>query len=632
VAKRSPILGYNHNVRYRGLVFHVQTEDSGVLSPHLFTHLFYEGVIVSTRKLVYDAGSAEDAIKALMQAQHKRVLKELKKGGFDDKIDEYLGQTPGLEPRGVAAAEEGDRPELTPVPPAPPTPEPPPPQVPAPPIVAALPPEPAPPLPSEIQDDLSAPMIELIPPMSNPGVEVNPPPSTFGPEIPLPPRTGTVASAAPPPAVQIKRPNAPMDHAVPEKPRTVTADRKSPAPARANLAPTPPPPPEDDAQTVLDTAGAVAASIAMHNAATIPTRVPTPERVAPPRSATPVPMPARSATPQAERKTLARAATPPPIPERAKKAPTKQTLDGSSEISITFRDKDPHERTRQPHDTAVEAPVDPAVPSAIVDDMRTTSESPRSVSGDSIPPLPPTPDQIARSRTNSERPASHGAATLPPVAHRVQRPPSRPAVTPPTVMTRPVPTEDGRPRRESEVIEVYAPAPASVEPPPGERAERPGQYIVSRTKDRAKHPSDVPMRDVSIPAGLGRPRKDPSGPVRTIPAPAAQGDGSQPIPKMLINESGSDPDLTQRTPPPVHRPPTTPQVASRTGSPGSAGVITTRPAVIVGAPAKPPATPAAARVRKAREEEGRGFGQGLISEKSLDEVILAYLSEDSEDK
>ena len=41
-------------------MFHVQTEDSGLLNPHLFTNLFYEGVIVSTRKLVYDAGSIED--------------------------------------------------------------------------------------------------------------------------------------------------------------------------------------------------------------------------------------------------------------------------------------------------------------------------------------------------------------------------------------------------------------------------------------------------------------------------------------------------------------------------------------------------------------------------------------------
>jgi hypothetical protein len=102
-AKRSPILGYNHNVKYRGVVFHVQTEDSGLLNPHLFTHLFHEGVIVSTRKLVYDAGSNEEAIKALMQAQHKAVMKDLMKGSFDQKIDQYLTGVEGLEPsRGSA--------------------------------------------------------------------------------------------------------------------------------------------------------------------------------------------------------------------------------------------------------------------------------------------------------------------------------------------------------------------------------------------------------------------------------------------------------------------------------------------------------------------------------------------------
>jgi hypothetical protein len=78
-----------------------------------------------------------------------------------------------------------------------------------------------------------------------------------------------------------------------------------------------------------------------------------------------------------------------------------------------------------------------------------------------------------------------------------------------------------------------------------------------------------------------------------------------------------------------------------------------RPAVIVGARSQPPTpTPQAAssttqpppdqsrtqtggggRVRRAREEGGRGvFGQDLISEKSLDEVILAYLSEDANEE
>lgn len=96
--KRSPILGYNHNIGHRGLVFHVQTEDSGIENPHIFTHLFHGGVIIFTRKIDYDADADESVVKALMQAQHKAVLKELKRGGFDVKIDAYLGDHPDLEP------------------------------------------------------------------------------------------------------------------------------------------------------------------------------------------------------------------------------------------------------------------------------------------------------------------------------------------------------------------------------------------------------------------------------------------------------------------------------------------------------------------------------------------------------
>lgn len=98
MAKRSPILGYNHNVRHRGLLFHIQTEDSGVDNPHIFTHLFHGGVIIASRKLEYDRESAEDVVKSLMQAQHKASLKALKAGTFDEKISSYLGDQPDLQP------------------------------------------------------------------------------------------------------------------------------------------------------------------------------------------------------------------------------------------------------------------------------------------------------------------------------------------------------------------------------------------------------------------------------------------------------------------------------------------------------------------------------------------------------
>lgn len=99
VSKRSPILGYNHNIGHRGLVFHVQTEDSGVDNPHIFTHLFHGGVIIFTRKIDYDAAADESLVKSLMQAQHKVMLKELKRGSFDEKIDTFLGDHPDLKPR-----------------------------------------------------------------------------------------------------------------------------------------------------------------------------------------------------------------------------------------------------------------------------------------------------------------------------------------------------------------------------------------------------------------------------------------------------------------------------------------------------------------------------------------------------
>jgi hypothetical protein len=87
---RSPLLGYNHNVRYGGRILHVQTEDSGPANPHLFTHLFFEGSILATKRGQYDAGIPEEEVRGLMQSQHKQILKELKQGLFNDRLEEFF--------------------------------------------------------------------------------------------------------------------------------------------------------------------------------------------------------------------------------------------------------------------------------------------------------------------------------------------------------------------------------------------------------------------------------------------------------------------------------------------------------------------------------------------------------------
>src|SRR6185503_18098968 len=83
---RSPLRGYNHNLGHLGRVFHVQTEDSGPSQPRLFTHLFFEGTILVSRKHEYDAAAPDDKVRAMMQAQHKMVIRDLIQAKYDERI------------------------------------------------------------------------------------------------------------------------------------------------------------------------------------------------------------------------------------------------------------------------------------------------------------------------------------------------------------------------------------------------------------------------------------------------------------------------------------------------------------------------------------------------------------------
>src|SRR6185312_13449788 len=104
---RSPVLGYNHNLRYGGRVFHVQTEDSGTSYARIYTHLFFEGTILSSKKQEYDPEVSEDTVRALMQKLHKTMIKELMRGEHSARIGAFFmarGEPAFLEPPAVAPA------------------------------------------------------------------------------------------------------------------------------------------------------------------------------------------------------------------------------------------------------------------------------------------------------------------------------------------------------------------------------------------------------------------------------------------------------------------------------------------------------------------------------------------------
>lgn len=90
--------GFNTNFRYRGVLFHVQTEDSGLGNPHVITHLFHGGNIMASEKRDYSdlvsdlSGDAlEDAIRKLMEGLHKSMLKQLSRGEHDAAIEQRMG-------------------------------------------------------------------------------------------------------------------------------------------------------------------------------------------------------------------------------------------------------------------------------------------------------------------------------------------------------------------------------------------------------------------------------------------------------------------------------------------------------------------------------------------------------------
>ncbi|MFT3923618.1 MAG: hypothetical protein QM778_13895 [Myxococcales bacterium] len=89
MAFRAPLLGYNTNVRHKGKLYHIQTEDSGVGHPHIITHLFADGGrIVASKKTSYTehvgSQAMQDTVKKLMQAQHKAMFIALRDGVYDE--------------------------------------------------------------------------------------------------------------------------------------------------------------------------------------------------------------------------------------------------------------------------------------------------------------------------------------------------------------------------------------------------------------------------------------------------------------------------------------------------------------------------------------------------------------------
>ena len=84
------LAGFNHNIRYRGELFHVQTEDSGRANPHIVTLLYRQGTIIGSAKTCYadivKADELEQVVESIMKEQHQGMMRRLKRGEFDARL------------------------------------------------------------------------------------------------------------------------------------------------------------------------------------------------------------------------------------------------------------------------------------------------------------------------------------------------------------------------------------------------------------------------------------------------------------------------------------------------------------------------------------------------------------------
>ncbi len=93
------ITGYNTEVKRRGRVYHVQTEDKGVRNPIIETLVYVGGGQIIHAKqynyagLVKGSTCDEKAVQELLESQHRRVMRWIAGGKFDEDGPPPFGST-----------------------------------------------------------------------------------------------------------------------------------------------------------------------------------------------------------------------------------------------------------------------------------------------------------------------------------------------------------------------------------------------------------------------------------------------------------------------------------------------------------------------------------------------------------
>src|SRR6185503_8388382 len=120
------ITGYNTDVEFDGVVYHVQTEDKGLRTPLILSLVYVKGEILAAKRAPYDdliaGGFDEKILVQRLERQHKLICAAVHAGRIED-LKRMSGRD--AAPNASSAANDSSQPEALPAPadPAPPQPE-----------------------------------------------------------------------------------------------------------------------------------------------------------------------------------------------------------------------------------------------------------------------------------------------------------------------------------------------------------------------------------------------------------------------------------------------------------------------------------------------------------------------------
>ena len=95
------ITGYNTDIEFGGVTYHIQTEDKGLTTPIIMSLVYDRGTILASKRQPYDdlieVGFDEKALAVRLQKQHKTICAAVKKG----KIEQLREMTADSSKRGA---------------------------------------------------------------------------------------------------------------------------------------------------------------------------------------------------------------------------------------------------------------------------------------------------------------------------------------------------------------------------------------------------------------------------------------------------------------------------------------------------------------------------------------------------